>query len=313
MKLISQAIIITLVMVSMLFVMGIKVEGKQHQNHLGRYYQKVLRLSIEDAGQEMIKASFHYEQGFKPVTYEGAKQVIEQFFETFTYNIGASSPQNRLYMHHYFPVILILDRDGYYAYVLGRQKTTNGEEITPKLEGKRYYSYYEDENNYFHLTLGKVYTHFTFDGQTWHQAEYPYDQLDPSQHHFFQQQIVEEIEGVLTRAIRSHQDLLGDKGARFQVDLVSQDNSWKRAVDEGGLIVMMQGLPLGGGAYIKQMSSERIALSPHELLVGYTENQVKYYAKYTCQEAQDKGVEALFLHGSEAAKEGYFPCHTCYP
>lgn len=289
------------------------------------YYQKVIDLAVEDAGEMMKHAAQVYGESDSPVKDYDPTQVSDAFFKTIFFNLNANTPEKQAAISLRIPCLVMLDEESYTLNVL-ENVVVNGEQIMTRITlPKRPYSvdykgasYYLDTNH--HIIYQRRINSVTesevgnIEEMINHKEMYPQIDLiqDFSSVTGIEQLFIDKLTQDLNFYTNRHQYLARRCGVYHEFNFSSSADAWQNSLGGIGFFAMIQGVEGYGGRILSVDSFHRVGIDQADYVFGVIDNSVKYYCKMNCEKYQSRNALQIFIGAKQAAGAGYFPCHSCF-
>lgn len=289
------------------------------RERLKNQYEHIINSAIEDgtyALKTYSKRSFDEDRG-KYISIE-TEEVIEAFLKTYQYGFKAFGDEAKHRYNQYIVAIVIIGYDGYYIYGT-KQVTDMAGKVShmPVLSEKKPYIY-EDSEYAMKMTLD----HFVevVNTKSWEVEKGDFASVDkrPSDINevnfegIRKRTIVTSLEEGLRETVNYHNQWSKQQGMLYEFTLPIADNDpWSRTLDDIGLMVCVQGAPLGYGAFLDFFSFHQSNVLKIEPVKGYEaiSDGSFYYCDHKCTHEQTDSLIQVFATKEAAAGEGFWPCH----
>lgn len=325
MRLISLTFIGLCVLCVTIALSSTHVKTQQMMQAQQIYYQKVLSLSVEDAGETMKQSAQVYGETDVSVRHYNTKQVSEAFFRTLFFNLNANTPEKQGDLSLRIPCIVMLDEDGYTLNVL-ENVLVNGEIVLTRitLPKKPYALAYKE--GVYHLDINLQLTfQRSFDGVSEKQvgnledliknkSSFPQMALiqDYSSAKVIQQLFIDQLAEDVNFYTKRHQYLARQCGLYYEFNFSNVTNAWQNSLGGIGVFAMIQGVQGYGGQMLAVDSFQRISIEQVDYVFGILDQGIKYYCKMNCVKHLEENATQIFMGAKQAAGEGYFPCTCCF-
>lgn len=287
-------------------------------------YNAALDTAVDDAARMLVVSSDQQREA----QYESAKRIalnkdeaIAAFYRTLYANFGvADDPVSQGVLNQYIPAVVVIGYDGFYVYAEDEWTGADGKKERKSVWGaKKPYAYADSAGNSLSFTLDDFVLVYDASSRSWReglradvqkqtnirllQDAALFDQVRRNT-------IVRAIEDELAYRINKHNESVVRNGFSYTFTLptISQEE-WNNTVDDVGVLVFVQGLPIGGKFYNNYALGGSRVLKKSEI-VGARKNGMKVYYRSTCGFGYQ--VEETFSSERTAAKQGYMPL-TCPP
>lgn len=328
MKITDYTILFIIIILPFVLIQNLRSDNIEETIYKKNQLNRALETSVQDGTADLIQI------GRDKKVYANKDRAVNSFFNSLFINMNIFEDDTAQdLIKGYIPCIIVIDHDGYY--VMNHQEYTNGDgykEVKMTWNPKRYYSY---KSNYSGLTIMFTLSNYitVYDGwDNFYQGTL--DQIQdliadgtlPSSDELMDDDYFEEVRKRcivsylmkdVNNSINSHNQVARDYGITYNFALpVIDKESWYRTIDDMGMLVFLQGLPIGvtnerfnsfslGGA--------RVVKPPlfyaEDMMVG-TET-IGYYHKENCGLLINR--DHAYDDRKEAALDGYLPCKVCKP
>ncbi|HEX2945646.1 MAG TPA: hypothetical protein VHT96_06800 [Clostridia bacterium] len=303
---------------------------------------KMIDAAVEDGTRNM------FGKGLNGRINLDREKGYESFIRTMCLNLNKLDDElGRLEVEGYIPCIVALDYDGYYIMKHVEYTNASGEsEIRLTWLPKQAYAY-SDSNYVYSLTLGNDVTFYekstgniekgsvdqfigTLPGSDLIMSTTSAITLEDRLRGFDTERriiIIDQLKKDINEVINNHNDIAMYYGITYYFSLPTiEESEWLKTIDDVGLMVFFQGMPLGntgerinkfalGGARILKGSKYFLDTEGTDASM-YSGGKVYYYhSSDTCNKLKPASIPAggypMRDSMAECAKEGYFPCEYC--
>ncbi|GGA25026.1 hypothetical protein [Paenibacillus physcomitrellae] len=321
MKITEWAIVFVLLASPLLWISSVHTDQLREVFLLEQRYNSVLRTAVQDGASRLdINEQPSYEAGYASDKYfrvdkqAGLDALLKTLFLNFNL---ADDPLGQQAFMLYIPAVVVLEYDGYSIYGVQERKEPDGTALNSAgWFPKKPYAYTDAAGNALSFTLDSRLT-----------------LLDQSQGVFLQGSpeelalmtddpllknlqlldaarrttIVSSVERDLERILADHNRLAERAGVNYTFTLPRiPDETWNNTIDDAGMLVFLQGIPLGDQFYNNFAFGGGRLLKKEPVIGGIDERTgVKYYYRRN----QCGGVyrtEEVFASERDAAASGYF-------
>lgn len=320
MKITDWAIIFVLIAGPLLWISSWNTEQLREANRLEIRYNSVLKTAAQDAGNLLNRnESQHYESGYGSAKFMRADKEagLAALKETLALNFGiADDPLAMQAFMTYIPAVVVIDYDGYYIYAMEELTGTDGYSVAEhRWRPKKPYVYRDQEGKSLSFTLDQrvtVVNPVTGEsvtglretvGSEWSipvlQNEEAFEQVRRSV-------IVRSIEDDLAGIIHRHNEISRKLGVSYTFTLpVIPQEEWNNTVDDVGVLVFLQGIPVGNQYYNNYALGGGRLVKRRPVYGGiHPETGIRYAFNDRCP-FPFQPVE-VFTNSRDAAASGYF-------
>jgi hypothetical protein len=319
MNLIKYAILFIIITLPFYMIHNFNTHRLVQRERLKNQYERVLSSAIEDgtyALKTYSKMSFDEDRG-KHIGIE-TEEVIDAFLKTYHYGFKAFGDAAKHQFNQYIVAIVIIGYDGYYLYGTKQVVDQTGlVSFRPVLSEKKPYVY-EDSEYAMKMTLDDFVE--IVDMRSWEVekgdfASMVHKPLGIDEVNFEEirkRAIVTSIEEGLRDAVISHNQWAKQQGMLYEFIVPVADNDpWSNTLDDIGLMVCVQGAPLGYGAFLDFFSFHQSNVLKIQPVNGYEDmaDGSLYYCDQRCTHEQTDNLIQVFATKEAAARDGFWPCH----
>ncbi|NLD50409.1 MAG: hypothetical protein GX660_24985 [Clostridiaceae bacterium] len=319
MKITDLAIIFVVFTIPFSFMLGIKTDNVNYCTYKRIELNRMLDTAAQDAASTLVEA------GIDNKFVINKEKAVETFFNLLylNFNINMDSiAQKRL--EAYVPVIVIVDYDGYHVLSSETFKGADGyKQIKQVWKPKKMYAYSDGTYAYsFSLddyvrvydTIGKSFVEgkrADLSGRVGSgiiQDEALFDQVR-------RRTIIDSIRRDINFYINRHNEIARQYAITYHFTLPVIDNEdWYRTVDDVGMLVFFQGLPVGLGKERFNsfaLGGARIVKGQKYYIDTDADNIKRYHKDVNCPLLGSK--DEILSSKGECAGKGYLPCRECRP
>ncbi|KAB3525461.1 hypothetical protein [Alkaliphilus serpentinus] len=318
MKITDFAILFVIITLPFNILLGIKTANLNNGLYKSLEMNRIIDTAVEDGVSQLVTVG-----GDKEITLN-KERAMEAFFNSLFLNmdvVGDEIAQKKIL--GYIPAMVIVDYDG--IYLLTNQEYTAADgykEIKPIWKPKVPYSYSDGSYIYSfslddYIEIYDIANNRILKGlQGDLKAEIPSDiiQQDELFENVRRRTIIEAIKREVNHSINNHNLIAHQFGITYSFTLpVIDDEDWHKTLDDVGMLVFFQGLPIGiGGQRYNNyaLGGARVVKGQH-YYQQVNPNGITYYHKEGCPFLLTK--EELVDSRREAARGGAFPCRECWP
>jgi len=332
MKITDLAILFVIIILPFNLLLDIKVQYAEAAAYKKIEINRILDTAVEDGVLSMIEGGTG--KNIEINKENGVREFLNSLYVNF--NVLENSIE-AMKLQGYISCIAVVDYDGYY--VVSNQEYYNSDgykEMKLVWSPKQSFSYSDGYYVYMftldnNLTVLEPGSKDIFTGTRdqvvekigidlcpdFLKDEVLFDQLR-------RKTIIERLKTDINYTINKHNDIARMFGISYRFTLPQiKDEDWYKTVDDVGMIVFFQGMPIGvsgerinsyalGGARV--VKKARFILEEREISPG---RALKYYHKQHCSEIADEletSDEIMVLDSkAECAANGYMPCPVCNP
>jgi len=321
MKITDWAMIFVLIASPLLWILHLHTGDLREAHRLQVRYTSALRTAVQDAAHALnLNEQQHYEAGYGSAKFmkTDKEEALSAFIKTLAINLAIEDdPQAQRAMMAYIPAIAVIEYDGYSIYALYDNAETGAgmPELTHRWRPKKPYAYTDQSGNSIAFTLDDKVT--AFESRTGEWLRGGQGELKPltaipllQEAETFEQvrrsTIVRTIEEDLAGYIQRHNEYAARIGVNylFTLPVLSQED-WTNTLNDVGVVVFMQGIPVGG-RYYNNYAFGGGRLVQSRLLIGGIDEEsgLPYYFREGCSVRYRP--EQAFTNPREAAAKGYF-------
>jgi len=332
MKVTDIAILFVIIILPFNMILDLKVQFTEAAAYKKIEVNKILDTAVEDGVLSMV------EGGIGKNIDINKENGVREFFNSLYVNFNTlENSIDALQLQGYVSCIVIIDYDGYY--VVSNQEYNNADgykEMKLVWSPKQSFSY-SDGNYVYMFTLDNnltvmnpnskdIYTGTRDEIVEKLGADSCPDFLKDET--FFdllrRDTIIERLKEDINYTINKHNDIARKFGITYRFNLPPiKDADWSKTVDDVGMLVFFQGMPIGvsgerinsyalGGARL--VKKAKFILEEREISPGRV---LKFYHKQNCSEIAhqlETSDEIMVLDSkAECAANGYIPCPVCNP
>ncbi|NLU52569.1 MAG: hypothetical protein GXX10_06875 [Clostridiaceae bacterium] len=333
MKLTSFAIIFVIIIFPFLFISGQQSHIVMEDAKLRSYYDNLIDNAVQDAAFILSQKGTNLSYSDNSNITSTKELAAQTFFDCLYHSFNAYGNQASMAkIEACVPVLIFLERDGFYLYALNSYKGLEG--YTEVKHSWFPFMHYIGENLHerysVRYTLGNYV--FVYDHVDKAMYEGEYESFKDRIEFFSDPQMFENLRlsaiqrsvlGELKNYIEEYNRWEKGRSLSVQIELPAIDDAdWARALTDEGILVFAQGFPVLAGDNYKHYSLGGGRVIRKEPLIGYTYKGQLYYGKTQCSfylnevindPTYDPDNYIYFSNPYEAAKNGYFPCTYCRP
>lgn len=316
MNLTRLAILFVLITFPFTVISYVDVLALQKEAQLEIQYRHIINNAVSDA-RVALKQSANYrsEEGDAQVVTIDAEAVVQSFLETYHLGFNAHSRQDEIKVDQHILGLLVVAYDGYYIYGTQEVTDSDGNVVTrPVLSEKKPYLF-EGANHVVQCTLGQEVT--VINRLTWAIESGPVDGLSDlppeitlSDFSDFRQGVITDVlTASMEQTVNVHNAYVAQLGMAYDFYLPrGEGSSLRQSISEVGLMVFVQGHPLGKGKYLDMTSFSQGQLKSEDKVTGYKDGSGQLYYCSDEHHGHSDSVIKIFSNAREAAGEGYWPC-----
>lgn len=319
MKITDIAMLFIFIIAPFIILMKINLDSLENSTYRTIELNRIIDTAVEDGASNLVEIGSNNE------LIINKERAVQTFFNTLSlnFNMTHTSYSNSRLMA-YIPVIAIIDYDGYYILSNHSYVADDGHNyIGPIWKPKRYYTYDKDDYIY-QFTLDSDVTVYEKSTNTFYEGHYrdvkkkvTSDIMSDQQlfHQIRKRTIVDMIVEDIDYYMNANNKVAKQYGITYHFSLPFIDKEhWYNTVDDVGMLVFFQGLPLGldGQVYNHYaLGGSRIAKGNRYFAEKDEDSGILYYHKEGC--LQIVGGGKILSSQAECAKLGYIPCRICRP
>ncbi|PKM51543.1 MAG: hypothetical protein CVV02_06300 [Firmicutes bacterium HGW-Firmicutes-7] len=253
------------------------------------------------------------------------EKCLESFYNTLYVNFGIVGDQHaKEKIKGYIPVIVIIEYDGYTTLASETFLGKDGfKQIQPVWQPKKVFAYTTDDYIYGftvedYITVYNIETGIFLEGRQKDLKEQIESSLLQDEELFDKvrrRTIIETLQREINYYINRHNEVAKHYGLSYQFTLpVIADEDWYRTVDDIGMLVFFQGMPMGiDGAYYNNyaLGGAQVIKGEGYYLQADLASGINYYHREDCRLLTQKDLR--FNSPKACALEGAFPCDACKP
>ncbi len=326
MKITDLAIVFVLITLPFNLFLDIKTQNVEIASYKKIEINRILDTAVEDGVTNMILG------GAGKKVQISKEDAVEGFLNSMYVNFNALEESTAaMKLQGYISCMVVMDYDGYY--VISNQEYYNSDgdkEMKLVSKPKQSFSYTYGDNVYIftldtNLTILNLTTNEIMTGTRDQLVEKMGASLSPDflkDEILFDQlrreTIIDNLKTDINYAINKHNDVATQFGISYHFSLPTiPDQDWLKTVDDVGMLVFFQGMPIGvagerinsyalGGARI--VKAAKYVIEDIEISPGIVR---KYYHKHDCEKIIDDSK--VLDSKAECAGNGYMPCPHCNP
>lgn len=303
-------------------------------------YTNAMETAVDDAMNSIVESDNGAEVSLNK------EFLLDQFYKTLFINLGCTSDSvKQEAIKNYIPVVLLVDKDGYYIYYSATSKDAYGTAIIGKNWSDKLPFTYTEENggrviNFTlndNVTIYDPNTNEVFNGDYHDLAKLNTFSVDDSDHNCYKSSLLcgtsdnfdmirrNTIINCLTKSmeyyINLHNSVAEQFGFTYHFSLpYISDDDWARTIDDISMVALFQGYPYVsdnpdlGYFNIYSIGGARIIKSSQLYITK--ENGTLYYHKKSCHKLENVNSTVFdqpYEDARACAKKGAFPCPECNP
>ncbi len=296
----------------------VDVLALQKQEQLEVQYRHIINNAVKD-GTVALKMTADYgsDHGDSVAVAIDAEEVIQSFLATYHLGFNAHSKEDKIRTDQHILGLIVVAYDGYYVYGTRKVTDATGSIIRrPILSEKKPYLF-EGANHSVRLTLGDDVT--VINKTTWVVESKAIDTIvdlppeivlgDFSE--FRQRVITNVMIDSLNQTVNVHNAYATQLGMTFDFYVpLGEGSALRQSITDVGLMVFVQGHPLGRGKYLDMTSFNQGQIVSRKSVPGYQDGVGNlYYCTDSVSHVHGDPVLKTFSGAEEAASEGYWSCH----
>ncbi len=319
MKLIDLVILFVLITLPFQMISDIRANNLEAVTYKKMVMNRLIDTAVEDGVACLV------DRGEGSSVLINKEKCVDAFLNTLYINFGIlDDPHAKGKIAGYIPVIVIVDRDGFYFYANETYHDDDGYSLIsqvwhPKTTfayTKNQYVYgftLDDEVSVYDLATGIFYE--GRQGELKGQVPAELLQDDVLFDQVRRRTIIETLQREVNDYINHHNETARQYGITYQFALpVIEDETWEQTIDDVGMLAFFQGMPMGiGSSYYNQygIGGAQLIKGERFYLQADVSNGLTYYHREDCALLTDKSKS--YNHQSQCALEGAFPCDICQP
>jgi hypothetical protein len=324
MRLTSYAIVFIIVISPFLFISGQSSKAAIEDQKLRIYYDNVIDNAIQDAA--FILSRHKHED-----SSTARQMAADAFFDSVYYSFGSYiDPASKARVDACVPVLVFLEKEGFYLYALNPYKNISGQSETR-------HTWFPIKHYIGGTLSGRFSVRYTLGDEI-----YVYDRIDMvllhGDHQDFKDKIAffndaqtyenlkiaavkDSVQREIMRYMNEFNQWASGKSLYVSLKFPSiDDSSWKRALTDEGILVFAQGFPVLSGKSYSHYALGGARVIRKAPVAGYLWQGLLYYCHTDCKYYQntvitdpsfDENSILYFSDAYEAAQNGYFPCMVC--
>lgn len=259
------------------------------------------------------------------------EKAVNYFFESLYCNFGIITNQlEKRRLHHYIPIIVVTDKDGFYLNYSKIEQQKDGTRILTRQWTKKQPYFLSKDNFIYEFTLGnelKLYDSkrkLILEGD-YHDFAGKYSGNQILNHPVVFEEtrrncIITHLKEAMRKGILQHNNTVKNIGVNYQFYFPSiRKEDWYRTIDDISFLAVIQGYPwkegtgnLAQGSYHHYAIGSARAWKASSYYVS-SENQEGqfFYHRENCNRRAKE--ELVYWDKKECAKIGAFPCRYCMP
>lgn len=318
MNLTRLAIIFALITIPFSVITYVTTLAIQQEEQIEVQYRTVINNAVKD-GTVMVKLSAEGVSGTggsKAISIN-PEEVVEAFLASYHYGFNAKSITDRVRLNQYVMAILVLDYDGFFIYGTREVQEPSGSRVLKHVLSEKKPYLYEEGDYVVKVNLGDHVS--VLNTSVWTEELGPIDdildlppEIDPLDYDDFRQRVIKDsLEAALAEGVNGHNRYADQLGVTYDFYLPLGDGSaLSKSVKDVGMMVFVQGYPMGGGRYLDMSSFATGNILARKVIPGYQDGSGDLYY---CEGGHSHSITdtqvRTFGSPEEAASEGYWPCH----
>lgn len=325
MRITDFAVIFILLFFPFGVIYDLRIQDQREVQRLEMKYTSALHTAVQDAGavlsqneRQEREAGYGSDKFFRV----DKEEALNTFLRTLFLNIGIEGDMvAQRALLDYIPAIVILDYDGYYTFSLETYRDEKGEAASaPQWSEKKPYAYVDSAGNSVGFTLDQYVYAYDKRNHRWvegfqkelqHQTVISLLNNPESFEQVRRSTIVHGVQKDLAYLINRHNQKAARNGVAytFTLPLIPQEE-WYNTVDDVGLMVFIQGIPVGDRFYNNYGFGGGRVVKKQAIIGGLDpDTGLKYFYRDSCP-ASFKAKER-FPDEKSVAAAGYFE-FKCY-
>lgn len=333
MKLTDYAILFVILILPFCFILDITTRSTEEAIYKKTEINRILDTAVDDSATDLLERGLLSKKGII-----NKEKAVETFFNSLYLNLNIFEDEiQKKRIEGYVPCIVVVDYDGYYLMNNQESYNTVRKERETRLvwNPKRTYAY-KDSKYLYYFTLDDFVTVCYKDAEG--KEQFLEDTIDNLKTQLTdsdilkdkdlfdrvrRRTIVECIKNDINYSINRHNSIARQYGITYNFTLpVISNEDWYKSVDDTGILVFFQGMPIGfTNERINNFSlgGARMVKAPKFYGELDANTNIKYYHRSSCPmvkaklEDPDLVMDNMMIFDSkkEAAKAGYLPCRKC--
>lgn len=252
-------------------------------------------------------------------------KAIESLYNTLFINFNVMQDkvaQRRIL--GYLPIIIVVDYDGFYSLVHDEYIGEDGyRRIEPIWQPKMSYAY-SDGTYVYSFTLDHYLSVYDINSGQFYvglqeelKEEISSDIIQDNKtfDEVRRRTIINAIEKKMVCGINEHNQIASQYGITYKFSLpVIEKEDWYRTIDDSGMIVFFQGIPLSmDGEYYNSfaLGGAMVTKTSNYYIQEDKDSGISYYHREGCSELTNSSI--VMTSREKCAISGAYPCDTCKP
>ncbi|TYA13599.1 hypothetical protein FRY98_13245 [Paenibacillus faecis] len=322
MKITDWAVIFVLLACPALYMLQWDAVQLREANRLQLKYTAALRTAAQDAGSRLGQNELQrYEAGYGSSKFMRADKeaALSAMLDTLLLNLGEHEDAlSRDLLMTYIPAVIVIDYDGYHIYAVQEKEGEDGSVLARHhWLPKKSYVHRDAEGNMIYFTLDDQIT--VIDSASGEVHRGLREELGSALSVKLLQQkeafedvrrsaIVSSIQEDLSRVIDNHNAFVRKLGFNyiFTLPTISME-AWNNSIDDVGILVFLQGLPVGGKHYNNYALGGGRVLRQRPVYGWSDPNTgIRYAGHRHCFGGPGTERAEIFASPKDAAAKGYF-------
>ncbi|WP_138493484.1 hypothetical protein [Paenibacillus pinistramenti] len=320
MKITEWAILFVLLTGPLFWAASVRADNRMEVLLLEQRYNAVLKTAVQDGAsqlnlneQPVYEAGYNSDKQFRVDKQSGLDALLHTLFLNF--NLADDPAGQRAFMM-YIPAVVVMDYDGYWIYGIQEAVNQDGtEERVSTWFPKKPYVYTDSSGSVLAFTLDQQLSYLDTNRKQFLKgrlADLSQGASDPliaeseKVEAIRRTAIVTSIEEDLEQRIAAHNRFAELAGVNYTFTLPQiPDEEWTNTIDDAGILVFLQGIPVGD-QYYNNFAFSGGRLVRHEPVWGGVDTRtgIKYFYEEAC--AGQYRTEETFSSERDAAAKGYF-------
>ncbi len=246
-----------------------------------------------------------------------AQEVVHSFLTSYHYGFNALGKGDKIKLDQHLLALVVIGYDGFYVYGTKEVTEPSGQVVKRPILSEKIPYVHEDSEYLLKVTLDNYVT--VLQKSTLKESRGDIGSVSmlprgitPSDYKEIRQRIIRDrVTEALRQTTSVHSRYAADLGMSYDFYVpLGKGDSWSNALEDVGLMVFVQGYPLGNGQYLDMMTFNQGNILVQKRTTGYMDSSGEfYYCSDDCTHPKADPEIKVFANDEEAAMEGYYPCH----
>ena len=319
MKISHLALFFVIIAICLILPLDTSVKQQQAIGEKKIEYNRIIDDAVDDAVSQMVET----DKGNEIVLNKD--KAVDNFFTSLYSGFGIIDDAGKQeYLQMFIPVILIVDKDGYYIYQ--RSYTNDKSSLISDWSEKRKYSYLDTDSGLIisftlddNITVLDPSANDILQGDYHDLAKYYTGVALLNDEELFdntrKECIIDHLTTDMKDAINNHNIIAQREGIQYEFVLPAiTDTNWYRTIDDISFLAIFQGYPYGSslGRYNRYaLGGARLRKS--DMYVIKEEEGIQYYHRYDCSSLSESDKRNAYYTRKECAILGAYPSEDCKP